>query len=148
MAAKIVDVRDSEEAKDLPSTKKVIHVEYVDPETGRSYGGEFTIQRLNLGDMRRVAIRRAELAGGMPVESLDENTQFMNAMSAHLEFAIIKSPEWWNPDVLFDGSVIVDVYEEVTRFEQSFRDAAKRRRAQDVEGRSPEPTEQQQASAP
>jgi len=127
MTTKIVDVTKQQKGKELPNTFKVIHVEYVNPDTGKTYGDDFTIKRLNIGDIRKVAIRRAELNGALPEDSLDVNVKYMNAMIAHLERAIVKSPEWWTPEEFYDGSILQEVYEEVMSFEESFREAARKR---------------------
>lgn len=122
MPAKIVDVTKSSEAgKDLPATQCVKHVEYEDPENGRRHSGEFVIRRLNLGLMRQVSVRKAELNGGMPHDSLDPATRQLNSLLAHLEFAILKAPEWWKPEEFYSGDLIAQVYEEVMNFEDSFR---------------------------
>jgi hypothetical protein len=123
MATKIVDVRKGMDEKlSMPSTTKTFHVEYKDPENGRVYGGEFTVKRLNMGDIRQVAIKKAQLNGGVKEENLDTSIRFINAMLAHLEFALIKFPDWWQPDTFYSADVISDIYEEVISFETSFRE--------------------------
>ena len=119
MATRIVDVR--EKAEKLPPTTKVVNVTYTDPESGLSQSGEFTIKRLNLGDIRQVAIRKAQLCGGLSEGAIDSKIAYFNQMLAHLEFALYDTPKWWRPEEFFDGEVVVDVYEEVMRFEESFR---------------------------
>jgi hypothetical protein len=122
MATKIVDVRkDQAEIVGLPASQKVFHVDYTDPETSRQYGGDFTVKRLNIGDMRQVGIRRAQLNGGLSEESLDRNISYVNAMLAHLEIALVKTPDWWKPQEMYNADVVADVYQEVMLFEETFR---------------------------
>jgi hypothetical protein len=122
MATKIVDVRAGNNgSKDLPSTHKVVHVDYTDPETGLQYGGDFTIKRMTLGDIRKSAVMRAQLNGGLPESAIEENVRFLNTILAHLSYSIVKSPDWWKPEEFYNGGVIYDLYKEVTVFEDSFR---------------------------
>ena len=127
MATKIVDVKTGVNGAklELPPMHKVVHVEYTDPETELLYAGDFTIKRLTLGELRQAAIRRAQLNGGIPEEAIEENIRFLNAVLSKLEFNIVSSPEWWNPDAFFSGRVIFDLYDEVTKFEDSFRRPAR-----------------------
>jgi hypothetical protein len=123
MSAKIVDVRGGSNGQGpvLPPPRKTIHMEYTDQESKLLYAGDFTVKRLTLGDMRRVAIKRAELSGGVKADALDMNTQAMNTMLAHLEVAIEKAPEWWKPSDFYTADPIADLYEKVIDFEDSFR---------------------------
>jgi hypothetical protein len=122
MATKIVDVRkDRDEASALPATSKVFHVTWEDPETRQTYGGDFTVRRMTIGDMRRIGIRKAEMNGGQSTEALDKSIGYVNAMLAHLEVALVKRPEWWKPDNFYSADLIAQVYEEVMKFEDSFR---------------------------
>jgi hypothetical protein len=127
MATKIVDVTHGKDGKklELPPSHKVVHIEYTDPDSGMIYGGEFTIKRLNIGDLRKAAINRTQLNGGVKEELLDENVKFMNMMMSHLSVAIVKAPDWWKPEEFYNGRVIFEVYEEVARFEDSFRSAVR-----------------------
>lgn len=127
MATKIVDVTGKQEHSDLPATQKVIHVEYTDPESGLKYAGPFTIQRLNVGQMRQMAITKAQLNGGMAEDAIDQNIRYINQVMAHLQHAIIKAPDWWRPDDFYSGDILIEVYEEVMNFEDTFRHAAQKR---------------------
>lgn len=120
MATKVVDARAPEKAA-LPKMQAVIHVNYTDPDTENVYGGDFTIRRLPLDLIRKVALRRAELNGGIPEKSLAEDVVYLNAMLAHLEQAIVKAPDWWKPTEFYSTDIIVEVYSEVMKFENSFR---------------------------
>lgn len=123
MPTKIVDVSKGVEEKRLPLTQKVVAVEWTDDETGQKRVGEFTLKRMNLGDLRKAAIRRAQLNGGLPEAAIDEDTRFMNMMLANLEMTIVQSPDWWKPEEFYNGRVIYDLYNEVISFEATFRSA-------------------------
>ena len=118
----VVDVR--EDAKKLISgpgdITKTFNIRYTDP-TGRDYAGDFTVRRLNMGAIRKMAIRKSQLNGGEPDSALDETIVQLNSMLAHLEVALVQAPEWWNPDSFYSGDVIVEVYKEVMSFEDTFR---------------------------
>lgn len=129
MATKIVDLRASGQKsdKDLPKNTTVFHVEYTDPDSGMTYGGDFTVKRLNLAEVRQVAIKKAQLNGGVADDLIDSGISYLNSMSAHLAVALTKTPEWWKPDEFFGADLINDVYQEVMSFEDSFRRAAEKR---------------------
>ena len=148
MATKIVDVKKSnaEHAK-LPNTQTVLHVEHTDEDTGLIVAGEFTIKRLNLGDMRQVGLRRAQLNGGMSEDALDEIVVSLNAMLAHLEGAIVKAPEWWQPDNFYSGDLVALVYGEVLNFEATFRVSARERQGADKGSGSAQPGQPDGADA-
>lgn len=142
METKVVDVRKgSGDKKDLPAPKKVVNIEYRDQETGRTYAGDFTFKRLNLGDIRQMAVRRAQLNGGLAEETLDRVTRIMNSMLAHLEFGIDKAPDWWQPDSFYTGDVVVKVFEAFMEFQDSFRVAILQ------QGQGPEVSTESQAAA-
>lgn len=122
MPTKIVDVKTGvDKRKALPPGHKAFHVEHIDKESGLPQAGTFVVKRLNLGEIRQVAIRKAQLNGGLPEDSLSTNIVYMNGMLAHLELALTEVPEWWKPLEMFSGDIITDVYEEVMNFEDSFR---------------------------
>lgn len=133
---KVVDLKKTggKEAADLPPSKTVLHVEYKDDD-GHLYTGDLTVKRLTLDDIRRSSIRKAELNGGMPVESIDVAMRNINAMLAHLEVAVIKSPEWWKPADFYSADPLAEVYEGVMAFERSFRETL-REQPQGAEGNS------------
>ena len=127
MATKIVDLRASGQKsdKDLPKNTTVLHVDYTDPDTEMTYGGDFTVKRLNMADIRQVAIRKAQLNGGIAPDLIEPGMSYFNSMLAHLEVALVQTPEWWKPDEFYNADVINDVYQEVMSFEDSFRRADK-----------------------
>ena len=117
-----MDVRKEQNDKvTLPFPQKTFHVEYTEPETGHVYGGDFTVKRLTMGDIRQVAIRKAQLNGGVAEDALDRNVRYVNSMLAHLEIALTQKPEWWKPDTFYNADVIAEIYSEVISFEESFR---------------------------
>jgi len=122
---KVVDVRKADVVR-LPPTQKTFHITYTDPDSGHIYGGDFTVRRLTLESIRRLAIRRAELNGGMPEKAIDDSVLYINTMLAHLEQAIVKAPEWWQPSEFYSAAVIQEVYAEVMQFEDSFRKAIRK----------------------
>lgn len=87
-------------------------------EDGRTYSGNFTFKRLTLANIAQVGAEIARLNGGNPV---DDTTEFINTMLAHFKFAIISSPEWWNPTELYDISIVKEVFDALMQHEQSFR---------------------------
>ena len=126
MSTKIVDVTNEAARPALPKSQAVLHVEWIDPDTKRTQAGEFTIKRLTLGDYSQVAIKRAQLSGGMPEASLDEGTRLLNGVLAHLSVAITNAPAWWIPENFYDPTILYAIHKEVMAFEKTFRDAVAR----------------------
>lgn len=96
-------------------------------ETGqRRYAGTFTTKKLTIMDMTNMAVRKAQLCGGLhfdpanPGRGLDATTYQINGMLAHIEIALQDYPKWWNLDELTDLEVMSTVYKEVISFENNF----------------------------
>jgi hypothetical protein len=102
------------------------------------YQGQFTTKKLSIRDLTTVGVRKVQLNGGMhwsptaPGQGIDEGTDDLNSMIAHLEVALTSYPRWWNLDEITDMSVLGSVYREVISFENSFRG-----RGQTAEGEGP-----------
>lgn len=115
------------------------HVSEVDEIT---YSGTFSCKKLSIRDYAQLSVIKAKLNGGMyhvpnqPGIGIDEGTDNLNHMIAHLELGLVNTPDWWNLDELGDVEVVTKVFTEVAKFENSFR---KRKNADgDSEGRSPQ----------
>jgi len=129
MTVKIVDARTGKVNKEeLPPNMKLVNFSYTD-ENGAIYGGDFVFKRLTIGDIRRMAVRRAQLNGSFPENVIDEDVAYMNIMLGHLEVATVKAPDWWKPDDLYDPQIVLNLYKEVLAFEASFRRALQKRPA-------------------
>lgn len=93
---------------------------------GRTYEGQFTSKKLSIMEISRLGVRKVQLNGGYyydesrPGCGIEAHIDNMNSMLAHLELAVIQAPVWFNPEVLFDPSLIRAVYREVVKFENSF----------------------------
>lgn len=98
--------------------EKTVFVEFKSEVDGRTYNGDFTFKRLTIGDIARVGVERARLNNGLAV---DETTDRLNEMFAALRFAVVKAPDWWKPEDLFDGRLLVHVHERYMEFASSFR---------------------------
>lgn len=88
--------------------------------------GQFTCRRLSIKQLAAVSVRKSQLNGGFyfdeenPGKGIDENTDWTNHMMAHLEFALIQAPHWFNIDEIYDVSLLLKIYGEVAKFENSF----------------------------
>lgn len=117
---KVEDITEKQQSK-LPNTKTIyIEIESIDER--RSYTGEFTFKRLNLGEQSAMA-REIALRNGN--NSIAPQAAFMNVMLVTCAFSVVKRPDWFNePDRLFDLSIVAAIYKEVMAFEASFRRSA------------------------
>lgn len=100
-------------------------------EDGSEYIGQFTTKKLSVADISKIGMRKSQLGGGMYTvyddngnptgQGLDENTDYINAMFAHLEVALIQKPEWFDLNTLDDLDLVTKVFKEVMAFENTFR---------------------------
>ena len=101
----------------------------------RRYEGEFTTKKLTIRDLATVGVRKVQLNGGFhfsadkPGYGVDESTDELNSMMAHLDLALVKAPTWWNLDEITDMELLGKVYKEVLVFENSFLGRNKSREA-------------------
>lgn len=109
----------------VPNTKTFSVL--IEGEDGQIYQGDFTCRRLSLADIVQMNKLRVQHTGGFyydpdaPGTGIDESSQSLASMIAHLQVAIIKAPEWWNLNELGDMEVISKVFQEVAAFHVTFR---------------------------
>lgn len=99
-------------------------------DTGERLEGKFTAKRLSVAGQAQLGVKRSQLSGGMycvrsedgePTgQGIDAETDFLNAMLAHLSLALIQKPQWWNLDEICDMDLVAKVYKEVADFQASF----------------------------
>ena len=87
-------------------------------ETGHVKAGTFTVRRPTLGDLGRIAVLKAKMSGG---EKLDAQTDFYNEMMASLQVVITDAPDWWAPADFFTADPLVEVWNHVRSWIDSFR---------------------------
>lgn len=95
-----------------------VYIEYKSDADKRTYSGDFTFKRLTIGEVAKVGVETARLNGGLVV---DDNTDYLNTMFATMKYSVTKAPDWWKPEDLFDGMVVITVYKKYMEFERSFR---------------------------
>ena len=88
---------------------------------GRVYAGTFTNRVPDVRTRMQIGVLRAQLGGGMPVESLDGLTRELNQIVAHLTFSLETRPSWANElRNLEETEVLYKLYEEVMAHEATF----------------------------
>ena len=113
-----------------PKNQKTFVVKHKSEETGEVTEGQFTVKRLAIRDRSEIGRIKSQLSGGMycvrddegnPTgQGLDEDTEYLNGMIAHLQVALIQKPEWFNLSEIADLGLVREVYERVWDFEGSF----------------------------
>jgi len=108
---------------------KTFTITYKD-DNGIEQTGQFTTKRLSIKDRAKIGVRKSQLTGGQycvkddagnPTgQGIDEDTDYLNAMIAHLEISLVQKPTWFNLDEVAEIKVVQDVYQEVMDFEMSF----------------------------
>jgi hypothetical protein len=99
-------------------------------EDGTVDEGTFTVKRLSIKDRAHIGMKKSQLAGGMHCvrdddgnptgQGIDEDTDYLNAMIAQLDVALIQKPSWFNLDELADIGVVQEVFKKAADFEVSF----------------------------
>ena len=93
---------------------------------GRVYEGQFTSKKLSIKELAQMGVRKAQLNGGYhfdptkPGSGIDEQTDMLNNMMAHLEVALIQWPMWFNLDEIYDAELLGEIYGKVAEFESQF----------------------------
>lgn len=111
------------EARNLGTFK----IDYKSEIDQQHYVGAFTVKRMSIADLASLGVRKAQLNGAMhydprkPGQGVDADTDELNGVLAHLDICLIKTPDWWNLSNVADVGLLYTVYEEVMRFENTFR---------------------------
>lgn len=100
----------------------------------KRFDGKFTARIASMMDKSKIAVRRSQLCGGMycvrdedakPTgRGIDEESEIMAHMLAWLEVTLIQKPAWFKlegEDPIIDENLIMKVFEEVMKYENSFR---------------------------
>jgi len=99
---------------------------YMSEMENKVYEGSFTIKKMSVRDLAQIGVRKVQLNGGLhfdennPGHGIERHINNMNGMMAHLEFAVIQAPTWFNLDEIIDPDLLQVLYEEVLKFENSF----------------------------
>ena len=89
---------------------------------GKVWEGEFTNKILSIRERSLVGITRARLAGGLPTEAIDEYTEELNLIMAHLMFSLEEAPDWAKDlQSLESFELLQAIYMEVSSHEAYFR---------------------------
>ena len=88
---------------------------------GKVWKGDFVNEVLSIRQRQMVGVLRARMAAGVPIEALDEMTQEINLMVAHLTYSLVERPDWANDlQALDDIRLIQELYGEVLTHEATF----------------------------
>lgn len=103
------------------------NIDHYSESDDQRYSGTFTCQKLALRDFGALGVRKSQLNGGYyyseqsPGQGIDKFTDDLNDIIAHLELALVDTPDWWDLDVVGDMELLGKVYGEVMQFQNSFR---------------------------
>lgn len=111
--------------KDDNAYVQTFHVEYTDPDDGTLHTGSFTMARMTLGMRREQGTIKARLSGGLQVST---GADWLNEMLSTLAVALVKTPEWWDPENGYDFGLVTAMFNYVFAWEGSFRRKAVARR--------------------
>ncbi len=93
---------------------------------GTKLEDQFTCKKLAIKEIAAVSVRKTHLNGGFhhnpenPGQGIDADTDWTNQMIAHLEVCLIQKPMWFNLDNIYDADLLIKIYSEVAKFENTF----------------------------
>lgn len=94
---------------------------------GLAYQGLFTCRKKVLSDENKIKIRQIQLCGGYhydqenPGVGTDQETWAVNRILASLELLLTSKPAWFDMDSLVDFGIVMAVWNEVAKFQNTFR---------------------------
>lgn len=93
---------------------------------GKRWKGPFVNKVLSIRDRQMVGVMRAKLAAGVPLDSLDDLTQEINLMVAHMTYSLVERPDWAKDLLALDDvRILQELYGEVLAHEATFLGYAK-----------------------
>lgn len=109
----------------MNTLNKTFSIDFYSKIDDRNYRGTFTTRKLTVGDLSKIGLLKAQMAGGFLYDEaqgrgVDPTTNLLNEMIAHCEVSLVQSPEWFDPSNLTDLDLMRAVYEEVAAFESNF----------------------------
>jgi hypothetical protein len=125
-ASRMDDMYGLETGNVRPNLTKQFSISYLSDMDGVLYEGTFTTRKLSVKASGQIGVRRSQLNGGYyfdeknPGFGVDAVTNMTNNMIAHLEFALIQKPTWWNLEEIYDLGLLGEVFKNVVQFEQTF----------------------------
>lgn len=85
------------------------------------YKGEFIVKYPSLIEQIKIGTLLSKLTEGIDAKQLDIITNNISFMVATLMVVIVKSPEWFNLDNLYDYTVLDEIYTKYADWANSFR---------------------------
>jgi len=88
---------------------------------GKVWLGEFTNEILSIRQRQMAGVLRARMAAGVPFESMDDLSQEINLMIAHMTYSLVEKPAWAEDLQAIDDVLLLQkLYEEVLGHEAIF----------------------------
>lgn len=88
---------------------------------GRRWHGTFRNRVVTIHQKRQIGLMRAHLLGGLPLSSVDLETQALIHMVAWLQTSLVLRPSWFEkPDELNNAVLIGKVFDQVASHEATF----------------------------
>lgn len=118
----VVDLTDKLKDRKALKNSHAFHFEYHSKLDKRVFSGNITIKRLNLGELARVETEIARRNAGLQP---GEGIALFNERLLSVVSRIVEGPEWAKQleasDDIHDPLVVQRLWEEVQKFEESFR---------------------------
>jgi hypothetical protein len=124
----------------LPAMEYRFSIEIEGEETGHIWKGEFLYKRPTIGQRGQINVMKTRLSGDL--RNVDLEASIFHEALSHLRYTIHEYPKWWNESdfgaSLYDGNVVVEIYNKCIEFEANWKKRANGGDSKDVEVRSGE----------
>lgn len=87
---------------------------------------EFVIRAILPNDLITIGKRTAVLRGGLPVSSVDNDTNYFIERQANLEFALVSHPEWFDIVSCPYSELLDYLNEKIWEWSESFKEGLKK----------------------
>jgi hypothetical protein len=108
----------------LPNMEHDFDLQIVGEETGINWVGKFKYKRPTLTERSLIHVMAARLNGDL--RTVDPDITTFNEAVAHLRWTLKEFPDWWRDadygGMLYDGNVVIEIYNKCIEFEASWRE--------------------------
>lgn len=104
----------------LANEEFTFHVDWTDG-LGQRKTGDFKNRILTIEQRLNVGLLKARLSRNTPWVALDDDTQYLFEMIAHLTESLVEKPAWFKATDMRDVGLLNHVYERVAEHETFFR---------------------------
>ena len=123
-----------QEFTNLNSRQK--EIEFKTTIQGKEVEGTFVVKFPSLRDRIAIEAKLSEILGGADLINIKTDAYMLAEGICYLERLIVKKPDWFNLETIDDPNTIIELYNEVLAFINSFRSKDESDESKGVSGQS------------